>query len=164
MNQGWIKAGTGGNIVLVAPNIENSGIIQTDGGQIVLAAGQKMTIGSLDLEGVQFEIQAPADSVLNVGKLLADGGAVGVFAGTLKHTGDIRANALARDAAGRIVLRAQERRHARRRAARRAPTARPAARCSCSRNRARRSCPVRSKRKAAQARAATYECWAATSA
>ncbi|HYH43945.1 MAG TPA: filamentous hemagglutinin N-terminal domain-containing protein, partial [Burkholderiales bacterium] len=107
INHGWIKAGQGGNIVLVAPDIQNSGIIQTEGGQIVLAAGRKMTIGSLDLEGVSFEIQAPTDSVLNVGKLLADGGAVGVFAGTLKHTGDIRANALARDASGRIVLKGQ---------------------------------------------------------
>lgn len=73
----------------------------------MLAAEKKMTIGSLELEGVQFEIQAPADAVLNVGKLLADGGAVGVFAGTLNHTGDIRANALVRDEAGRIVLKTQ---------------------------------------------------------
>ena len=78
----------------------NSGIIQADGGEIVLAAGQKVTIGSLELEGVQFEVQAPTDSVLNLGKLLADDGAVGVFAGTLRHSGDIRANALARDASG----------------------------------------------------------------
>jgi hypothetical protein len=45
--------------------------------------------------------------VLNIGQLLANGGAVGVFAGTLKHTGDIRANALTRDEAGQIVLKAQ---------------------------------------------------------
>jgi trimeric autotransporter adhesin len=107
INHGWIRAGSGGNVVLVAPSIENSGVIQTDGGQIVLAAGQKLTIGSLDYEGVQFEIQAPTDSALNIGKLLADGGAVGVFAGTLKHSGDIRANALTRDEAGRVVLKAQ---------------------------------------------------------
>src|SRR5688572_37998 len=30
VNQGWIKAGQGGNIVLVAPHIQNSGIIQTE--------------------------------------------------------------------------------------------------------------------------------------
>jgi len=56
---------------------------------------------------VQFEVQAPGDAALNIGKLLADGGAVGVFAGTLKHSGDIRANALTRDEGGRIVLKAQ---------------------------------------------------------
>src|SRR5581483_6918322 len=69
--------------------------------------GQRVTIGSLDYEGVTFEVQAPSDSVLNLGKLLADGGAVGVFAGTLKHSGDIRANALTRDEAGNVVLKAQ---------------------------------------------------------
>src|SRR6185295_7046755 len=71
------------------------------------AAGQKVTVSSLDHEGVQFEVQAPTDSVLNVGKLIADGGAVGVFAGTLRHTGEIRANSLVYDEAGRVVLKAQ---------------------------------------------------------
>lgn len=56
---------------------------------------------------MQFEVQAPTDSVVNIGKLLADGGVVGVFAGTLRHSGDIRANALTRDAGGSIVLKAQ---------------------------------------------------------
>jgi filamentous hemagglutinin family protein len=107
VNQGWIKAGSGGNVILVAPNIENSGVIETKGGHILLAAGQKLTIASLDHEGVQFEIQAPGDTAINIGKLLADGGAVGVFAGTLKHSGDIRANAITRDESGQIVLKAQ---------------------------------------------------------
>jgi filamentous hemagglutinin family protein len=105
INQGWIRTGYGGHVVLVAPHIENSGLIHTPGGELILAAGQKLTISSLDHEGVQFEVQAPTDSVLNVGKLLADGGAVGVFAGTLRHSGEIRANALVYDEAGRIVLR-----------------------------------------------------------
>jgi filamentous hemagglutinin family protein len=107
VNQGYIKTTHGGSVVLVAPRIENSGIIQTDDGRILLAAGRKLTIGSLDANDVQFEVQAPADSVLNVGKLLANGGAVGIFAGTLRHSGDIRANALTRDAAGNVVLEAQ---------------------------------------------------------
>ena len=107
INQGWIRTSYGGQVILVAPQIENSGLIHTPGGELILAAGQKLSITSLDVEGVQFELQAPTDSVLNVGKLLADGGAVGVFAGTLKHSGDIRANALVYDEAGRIVLKAQ---------------------------------------------------------
>lgn len=107
INQGWIRTGYGGHVLLVAPQIENSGLIHTPGGEIILAAGKKLTITSLDLDGVQFEVQAPTDSVLNVGKLLADGGAVGVFAGSLRHSGEIRANALVYDEAGRIVLEAQ---------------------------------------------------------
>jgi filamentous hemagglutinin family protein len=107
VNQGWIRTGYGGKVILVAPQIENSGLIHTPGGELILAAGQKLTVSSLDLEGVQFEIQAPTDSVVNLGKLLADGGAVGVFAGTLRHTGEIRANALVYDEGGRVVLKAQ---------------------------------------------------------
>ena len=108
INQGWIRTGYGGHVLLVAPQIENSGLIHAPGGQILLAAGKKLTVTSLDLDGVQFEVQAPTDSVLNVGKLLADGGAVGVFAGSLRHSGEIRANALVYDEAGRIVLKAQD--------------------------------------------------------
>lgn len=106
VNQGWIRTGYGGKVVLVAPHTENSGLIHTPGGELILAAGQKLTVSSLDHEGVQFEVQAPTDSVLNLGKLLADGGAVGVFAGTLKHSGDIRANSLVFDQAGQVVLQA----------------------------------------------------------
>ena len=106
VNQGWIRTGYGGQVILVAPQIENSGLIHTPGGELILAAGKSLTIASLDLEGVQFEVQAPTDSVLNVGKLLADGGAVGVFAGTLRHSGEIRATSLSLDATGQIVLKA----------------------------------------------------------
>jgi filamentous hemagglutinin family protein len=108
INQGWIRTGYGGHVLLVAPQIENSGLIHAPGGEILLAAGKRLTVTSLDLDGVQFEVQAPTDSVLNVGKLLADGGAVGVFAGSLRHSGEIRANALVHDEAGRIVLKAQD--------------------------------------------------------
>ena len=106
INQGWIHTSYGGNVLLVAPRIENSGLIQTPGGELILAAGQKVTVSSLDQEGVQFEVQAPTDSVVNVGQLLAAGGAIGVFAGSIKHSGDIRANALVRDDGGNIVLKA----------------------------------------------------------
>ncbi|HMX16483.1 MAG TPA: filamentous hemagglutinin N-terminal domain-containing protein, partial [Rhodocyclaceae bacterium] len=104
VNQGVIRTQSGGNVVLMAPRITNQGTIDAPGGEIILAAGQKATITSLDLDGVAFQVQAPADTVLNLGKLLADDGAVKVFAGTLKHSGEIRANAITRDSGGQIVL------------------------------------------------------------
>jgi filamentous hemagglutinin family protein len=106
-NQGWIRTGYGGQVVLIAPNIENSGIIQAPGGKILLAAGQKVTLGTLDMDGLGFQVQAPTDSALNLGQLIADGGVVQVFAGSLKHSGDIRANSLTRDSGGEIVLKAR---------------------------------------------------------
>ena len=43
-NQGLITVGYGGHAVLMAPKIENGGIIKAPGGQILLAAGQKITL------------------------------------------------------------------------------------------------------------------------
>ena len=103
-NDGVITAGPGGRIALIAPDIENSGIIRAPDGNILLAAGRKLEIASLDMEGVTFEIQAPTDSVLNLGKLLADNGAVRAFAGSLRHSGEIQANRMVQQADGSIVL------------------------------------------------------------
>lgn len=108
VNQGRIRTGFGGTVALIAPSVENSGLIETPGGGILLAAGQKVQIASIEHGDVLFEVQAPTDSVVNLGRLLADGGAVGAFAGTLKHSGEIRANALIRDAGGQIVLAGQK--------------------------------------------------------
>ena len=103
-NEGLITSGPGGRIALIAPDIENTGIIRAADGQILLAAGRKLEITSLDLEGVTFEIQAPTDSVLNLGQLLAENGAVRAFAGNLRHSGEVRASRMVRDADGSIVL------------------------------------------------------------
>jgi len=48
LNEGIIRTGADGHIILIAPNIENTGIISTEGGQITLAAGQELTITNLD--------------------------------------------------------------------------------------------------------------------
>ncbi len=103
-NEGLITAGPGGRIALIAPNIENNGIIRAPDGNILLAAGRKLEIASLDLDGIRFEIQAPTDSVLNLGKLLAENGAVRAFAGTLRNSGEIEAKRMALDPSGNIVL------------------------------------------------------------
>ncbi|MBL8471414.1 MAG: filamentous hemagglutinin N-terminal domain-containing protein [Rhodocyclaceae bacterium] len=103
-NAGLITAGPGGRVALIAPDIQNSGIINTPDGKLLLAAGYKLEITSLDFEGVNFEVQAPSNDVLNLGQLLADGGAVQAFAGSLRHSGEIRAARLSADADGRVRL------------------------------------------------------------
>jgi len=103
-NRGLITVGPQGQVALIAPNVENSGVIQAPDGQILLAAGRKIEIASLDFDNITFEVQAPTDSVLNLGKLLADNGAVRVFAGNLRHSGEIRANRMVQEADGSIRL------------------------------------------------------------
>ena len=107
-NQGYLKAGVDGDIYLIAPNIENSGIIETDGGQLILAAGERVTLASLDSDHIVYEIEAPANEVLNLGELLARGGAAAIFAGTIKHEGAIRADSIRVDEQGKIQLFASE--------------------------------------------------------
>ena len=103
-NEGIIHAGKDGNIVLIAPNIENNGIIHSEGGKIVLAAGQELILTSMDDPEIRFQVQAPKNHVLNVGQLLTEGGAINVFAGTLKHSGDISADSVEVDKQGNIRL------------------------------------------------------------
>lgn len=104
VNRGTIVTGAGGQVILLAPNIENNGLIETPGGELLLAAGRKIELASPHLDGVSFEVQAPTDSVLNLGRLLADNGAIGVFAGTLKNAGEIRANRITQGADGSVYL------------------------------------------------------------
>ena len=106
VNRGLIEAGADG-VFLLAPRIENSGVIRTDGGDLVLAAGRTITLTSLDLDGVQVEVQAPEDEVLNLGDLIAERGAAGVFAGSIRNSGTVEANAVTVDDDGTIRLVAQ---------------------------------------------------------
>ena len=105
-NQGLIKSGAGG-VFLLAPSIENSGVIETDGGDLVLAAGRTIKLTSLDLDGVQVEVQASEDEALNLGELIAKRGAAGVFAGSIRNSGTVEANAVTVDDDGTIRLVAQ---------------------------------------------------------
>ena len=102
-NQGLIKSGADG-VFLLAPGIENSGVIRTAGGDLVLAAGRTITLTSLDLDGVRVEVQAPEDEALNLGQLIAERGAAGVFAGSIRNSGTVEANAVALDEDGTIRL------------------------------------------------------------
>lgn len=107
INRGLVTAGPGGELVLIAPQIENHGVLSVDNGALLLAAGEKVKLTRFDLNGIEFDVQAPDNRVLNLGELIARRGAVGVFAGSIDHRGIIEANALGTDAAGNIVLQAR---------------------------------------------------------
>lgn len=104
-NEGAIRAS--GDIFLVGPQVENAGLIKSDNGSVVLAAGKSLTISSPDAQGVQFALQAPTDAALNIGAIEAKNAAA-MFAGTLRHSGEIRATSASVDASGRVILAAQK--------------------------------------------------------
>lgn len=103
-NHGVITTAAGGEIVLIAPQIENHGVLSAEEGNLLLAAGQEILLTSFDLEGIQFHVKAPEHQAVNLGQLLAEQGSVGVFAGSLQNNGRVEANAVGTDAAGNIVL------------------------------------------------------------
>lgn len=103
-NQGFITAGENGDIILIAPNIKNSGVIETYKGQLLLAAGEKITITSLDANHLSFEVQSAEHTVTNLGDIITHGGAVSIFAGSLSHSGSINADTVGIDEAGNIIL------------------------------------------------------------
>ena len=89
--QGSIRSASG-DVYLVAPNVGVDGraVITSEGGNIVLAAGEMVEITGRNLNDITFAIQSKDNQVLNLGTL--SGGAVGVFAGTLQHSGVIQAS------------------------------------------------------------------------
>lgn len=97
-----------GDVVLLAPGaqIGAEAIIRAPDGAVILAAGQSAQLTGRGLEGIVLQVQAPQDQVVNLGRLEA--GAVGLFAHTLRHSGQIRVAAATGDS-GTVVLRAGDR-------------------------------------------------------
>ena len=104
VNNGTIVSGPDGEVVLIAPTIENNGTINALGGEIVLAAGREVHLTSLNDSNLSFRVSAPSDRAINLGSLVARDGAIGVFANQLINNGNISANRVSQDAAGRVIL------------------------------------------------------------
>ncbi|MCP4980764.1 MAG: filamentous hemagglutinin N-terminal domain-containing protein, partial [Gammaproteobacteria bacterium] len=100
-NHGYIHAGPGGNVVLIAPDIENGGVIEVDNGKVILAAGESIRITSLNDASIEFDVQSHDDnSIINLGDIIAKQGAARLFAGNLKHSGSINATGIVKNADG----------------------------------------------------------------
>jgi filamentous hemagglutinin family protein len=102
--QGRILARSG-DVVLIGSSVStgSDALIEAPNGSTILAAGQKVEITGRGLEGIVLQVQAPTDSAVNLGTLKA--GAVGVFAGTLRHSGAIQATTATLEG-GKVVLKA----------------------------------------------------------
>lgn len=103
-NAGQIRSSNNGDVVLIAPQIENRGVIQTENGDLFLVAGQKVTLTNLSTGHISFELQAPGDQVVNLGELISQGGAIGAYASQIRQSGQIEADRITQDADGTIRL------------------------------------------------------------
>jgi len=106
-NMGTIQ-GSHDGVYLLAPNVENSGVITSPGGNIVLAAGAKAFLSSRpDGRGFLAELSNPLGQSANLKDLIADGGMITMAGRVVNQTGLIRADSV-REQNGKIELLASE--------------------------------------------------------
>lgn len=106
-NMGAINASHNG-VYLLAPNIENSGVITSPGGNIVLAAGAKAYLSNRpDGRGFLAELFNPLGQAVNFKDLIADGGNITMAGRVVNQAGLIRADSV-RERNGKIELLASE--------------------------------------------------------
>lgn len=107
-NAGNISAQQGGEIWLIAPDVENNGVIAAPNGEILLAAGSSVElVNSLD-PNLRVNITAPAGDATNVGELVASAGRLGLFGTLVKNNGSVSADSATLQG-GKIVFRSSQR-------------------------------------------------------
>jgi len=107
-NAGNITAQQGGEIWLIAPNVENSGVITAPNGEILLAAGASVElVNSLD-PALRVNITAPAGDATNVGQLVASAGKLGLFGTVVRNSGQVSADSATLQG-GKIVFKSSQR-------------------------------------------------------
>ncbi|NUU03307.1 beta strand repeat-containing protein [Herbaspirillum robiniae] len=104
-NQGTIKSATGGSVYLIGSSVTNGGIITSPQGEVILAAGETVTLADTATPGVTVNVTGAAGSVTNLGSITAEAGRIGVAAGLITNSGIINASSVVREG-GRIFLRA----------------------------------------------------------
>ena len=105
-NLGTLSAGNKGNIYLIAPEIENSGIINAPNGQVLLAAGRSVQLVDIGSPNLRIEISAPDTQAINLGKILAQSGSIGLYGASLRNQGTISADAAVVGDGGKIIFKA----------------------------------------------------------
>ncbi len=115
INQGNIHIANGGYVLLLSNAVNNSGVIQATLGHVLLATGEKMTVALDDNNDISVVIndavshdvfgpdgQKITQSIINTGKILAEGGMIlldakvlnGIFDYAINNAGVIQANSL----------------------------------------------------------------------
>ncbi|GIZ51427.1 two-partner secretion domain-containing protein [Noviherbaspirillum aridicola] len=105
-NQGTIVTPSGGQVYLVAPNIENSGIIHSPKGDVLLAAGHTVQLVDSSNPNLQVVVSAPENQALNLGQIITEGGRTGIYGALIKQRGVVNADSAVVGENGKIVFKA----------------------------------------------------------
>ena len=107
-NEGSIRSANGGQVLMLGARVDNSGSVEAPGGTITLAAARSVELVDTGLPNLAVRVDVPEGESLNIGRLLADGGAVNVFGAIVNQQGLVQADTLVADAQGRIMLKASD--------------------------------------------------------
>jgi filamentous hemagglutinin family protein len=95
VNYGQIAAGSGHGLFLIAEQINNQGSLSAPGGQVGLYAGENVLLSERpDGRGVSANVQIPAGSVDNNGKITANAGEIALDAQVVNQNGIIQADSV----------------------------------------------------------------------
>ncbi|NHZ97265.1 filamentous hemagglutinin N-terminal domain-containing protein [Massilia sp. CCM 8734] len=105
-NEGSISTPSGGHVFLIAPNVENSGVIHSPQGEVVLAAGHSVQLVDSRNPDLHVVVSAPASEALNLGRIVAEGGKVGIYGALVRQRGALSADSARVGEHGQIVFKA----------------------------------------------------------
>src|SRR5258705_1501404 len=97
-------SGPGGGVFMIGWDVQNSGVIRSPQGEIVLAAGKSVELVSENSPFVTVHLVADAERALNVGQLISDAGRIGMFGALVRQGGVAEANSAVVGANGDIRL------------------------------------------------------------
>src|SRR5258705_1784356 len=106
VNNAAITTPSGGQVYLIAPSVQNSGIITSPQGEVILAAGRSVELVDAGTPNLRVEITAPDTEAVNVGQIIANSGKIGIYAGLIRNSGAIRADGVVLGEHGEILLKA----------------------------------------------------------
>ncbi len=107
INHGTIVTQSGGHVYFVGKDVANHGVIHTPKGEIILAAGKTVELINPKEPNVRVEVSATGNSVVNLGQIIATGGVIGLFGGSIRQAGVVSANTAEIGANGKIVFKAK---------------------------------------------------------
>lgn len=107
-NQGGITTPSGGQVYLIAPDVENSGIITAPDGSVTLAAGHQIELIDSSNPELAVVVSAPSDKALNLGQIVAQSCSIGIYGALIEQQGLVSADSAVSEG-GKIVFRASNR-------------------------------------------------------
>lgn len=106
LQAGSIATPPGGQVMLIGGQVINTGQITAPHGDVILAAGESVELVDPATPNLSVQITAADHQVVNLGRIIADAGRIGIFAGLIDHSGTIGADTAVATDDGRIVLKA----------------------------------------------------------